>query len=355
MKITELPRLRNYWYPIARANEATPKLVKLFGEHHVLWKASTGPVLTQPYCPHRGARLDSAIEHGGNLTCPYHGWTFDHGGSCKFIPQLEPGIPVPPKARLTTYPVTERYGVLWTCIGIPETPGPPPWPEADELGWRVQVDFFEPWQASGFRIIDNNLDQSHPAFVHQGTFGDPTRPLVPRYNVESTPNGFKTCIPQYVAGVGPQMGIENESLSFDRFQEAELLGPLHTRIRLVYNGAAPDYSFYGSITPIDDDHSMYLRCSALEGDDVSQPYDLFHAFSRRVVDEDRKILELTNPEFPITLTDEVHLRCDRNTLEYRRILAKLADREAPIGVGDLYPAKTLPQVLSSADQSSQYR
>lgn len=329
MKITELKRLRNYWYPVALETDTTPKLITLFGQHYVLWRSTVGPTLTQPYCPHRGARLDCGKEQGGSLTCAYHGWQFNADGTCEFIPQLDPGLPIPPKAHLKTYPVIERYGVFWTCIGTPETSGPPPWYEADELGWRVHVDFFEPWTASGFRIIDNNLDQSHPAFIHQTTFGDPTRPRVPRYDVEATSNGFITKIPQYVGGVGPQMGIDDEAQTFDRFQEAELLGPLHTRIRLIYNGAAPDYSFYGSVTPVDDNNSLYLRCSALSGDEISQPYGLFHAFSRRVVDEDRQVLELTNPDFPVSITEEVHLRCDRNTVEYRRILARLTKHEEP--------------------------
>ena len=348
MKITELKRLQNFWYPVALKTDQTPKLVKLFGKHYVLWRSTTGLVLTQPYCPHRGARLDHAKEQDGSLVCPYHGWQFGEDGNCKFIPQIEAGLPIPPKAYLATYPVVERYGVVWTCIGTPETTGPPPWHEADELGWRVQVDFFELWGASGFRIIDNNLDQSHPAFIHQNTFGDPTRPWVPRYSVELTSNGFITRIPQYVGGVGPQMGIDDETLAFDRFQEAELLGPLHTRIRLTYNGAAPDYAFYGSVTPVDDNQSMYLRCSALAGDETTQPYDLFHAFSRRVVDEDREILEVTNPDFPISATEEVHLRCDRNTVEYRRFLKKLANNE------ELTTVPSQPNIDRHPDLASSY-
>lgn len=324
MKVTELYPLRDYWYPVALTSDSTPKLVKLFNEEFVLWRSAQGLSLTQPYCPHRGARLDCASEEGGSLACKYHGWRFRGDGSCEFIPQLEAGVPIPPKARLDTYSVVERYGIIWACIGKSTTSGPPAWLEADELNWAIRVDFFEVWKTSAFRIIDNNLDQSHPAFVHKTTFGDPNRPLVPHYEVETTPTGFRTRIAQYVGGVGPQMGIENEGLNFDRFQEAELLAPLHTRIRLEYGRTSPDYAFYSCATPLDDDHSIYVRCSALQGDEETQPYDLFHAFSRRVVDEDQEVLETTNPDFPIQITSEVHLRCDRNTVEYRRVLNRIA-------------------------------
>lgn len=324
MKVTKLAPLRDYWYPVAKVADTMPKLIRLFDEEFVLWRSLSGLSMVQPFCPHRGARLDCGSQDSGLLVCAYHGWQFRGDGSCALIPQLEANVPIPPKAKLATYPLIEKYGLVWACIGNPATQGPPAWLEVDELGWRAQVDFFEIWDASAFRIIDNNLDQSHPAFVHQNTFGDPTRPRIPHYDIETTPNGFRTRIPQFVGGVGPQMGIENEELDFDRFQEAELLAPLHTRIRLEYNGSAPDYAFYSCATPVDDNRAIYMRCSALQGDEISQPYGLFHAYSRRVVDEDKVILEATNADFPIEITAEVHLRCDRNTVEYRRILSRMA-------------------------------
>ncbi len=324
MYVTQLSALRNYWYVIARSGDSTPKSVRLFGQDYVLWQSEGGePVLTQPFCPHRGADLATAAIVVDKLICPYHGWQFDINGRCTAIPQLDPGLPIPPKAKLATWPVIEKYGLYWTCVGRPAVPGPPAWLEADELQWEIHVDFFEPWNASAFRIIDNNLDQSHPAFVHQNTFGNPNAPLVPKYELHRTTMGFRSRIPQQVGGVGPQMGIVDEDRSFSRIQEAELLGPLHTRIRLEYGGSPPDYCFYSTATPVDDTHSIYIRCSALAGDSTSQPYELFHSYSRRVVDEDRLVLEATNADFPIDIKSEVHLRCDLTTLEYRKVLARI--------------------------------
>ncbi|MGD0810962.1 MAG: hypothetical protein ABSA91_14825, partial [Acidimicrobiales bacterium] len=228
----------------------------------------------------------------------------------------------------------------WACVGEPSTDGPPPWHEADDLGWRVQVDFLEPWAASALRIIDNNLDISHPAFVHQGTFGDPSRPLVAAYELERTATGYRANVPQDVGGVGPQLGEANEVRRYERTQETELLGPVHTRIRLSYGGTAADYCFYGSATPLDNEHSLYVRVSALAGTEEEQPYSMFWDFSRRVTLEDKVVLEETDPDFPLDITREVHLRCDKVTLEYRRLLARLAATR--VGVPDLSAAAKLP-------------
>jgi phenylpropionate dioxygenase-like ring-hydroxylating dioxygenase large terminal subunit len=339
MRVSQIPALRDQWYALARVEDAhagAPLAVRLFGQDYTLWAPVSGPpVLTEAWCPHRGARLSAASIKGDRLVCCYHGWEYAPSGVCVHVPQLEAGLPVPPKARTRTWPVVERYGLCWACVGEPATDGPPPWPEADELGWRVQVDFFEPWAASTLRILDNNLDISHPAFVHQGTFGDPTRPQVAPYELERTATGFRAQVPQDVGGVGPQLGEVDEGRRFERTQDTELLGPVQTRIRLSYGGSAPDYAFYGSATPVDDEHSMYVRVSALAGTEAEQPYDMFWAFSRRVTVEDKVVLEQTSPDFPLDVTAEVHLRCDKITLEYRRQLARLAgvgpqrERERP--------------------------
>jgi vanillate O-demethylase monooxygenase subunit len=163
---------------------------------------------------------------------------------------------------------------------------------------------------------------------------------VAAYELERTPTGFRANVPQDVGGVGPQLGEANEGRRYERTQETELLGPVHTRIRLSYGGAAADYCFYGSATPLDDEHSLYVRVSALAGTEQDQPYSMFWSFSRRVTLEDKVVLEETSPDFPLDITREVHLRCDKVTLEYRRQLARLAASTG--GVPDLSAAARSP-------------
>jgi hypothetical protein len=124
------------------------------------------------------------------------------------------------------------------------------------------------------------------------------------------------------------MGQGDEGLRYERTQDTELLSVVQTRIRLSYGGSAADYAFYGSATPIDDEHSFYVRVSALSRPEDEQPYDMFWDFSRRVSYEDKVVLESTNPDFPVSVTEEVHLRCDKVTLAYRRHLAGLLAQEA---------------------------
>jgi phenylpropionate dioxygenase-like ring-hydroxylating dioxygenase large terminal subunit len=333
--VSEMAFLRDYWHPVAtaadvRASQGAPRRVRLFGQEYVLWQAEgSEPAMSDPYCPHRAADLATGWIDGRDLVCPYHGWRFDDAGACTHIPQLDAGLPVPPKAKLHTYPVLERYGVLWTCVGTPVSDGPPRWAEAEEGGWRLYVEFFEQWNVAAPRIIDNNLDQSHLAYVHRTTFGDPDDAVLPHYGVEPTPGGgFTARIPQEQKGIGLQMGVtDDETQRFERIGEIELFAPLTTRTRIYYGGTGPDYCFYGAATPVDDQHSIYMRLTALSGTEEEQPFEPFTSFGRRVKEEDRIVLEATYPDFSLDITSEVHLRCDKSTLEYRKYLARLHDAQ----------------------------
>lgn len=327
--------LRDHWYPVAVAGTTTtPVTIRLLGDEYVLWPTSDdgGFALSEPFCPHRSAHLAGGWVEDGHLVCPYHGWRFDGSGACTFIPQMDDDLPVPPKASLRTFPAVARYGMVWVCIGEqPVSPEPPVWREAvDHPDWRFHVEFFERWNVAAPRIIDNNLDASHVAFVHKSTFGDPADAHLPNMTIEPTPTGgFVTTIRTVHRGVGLQNGVtDDESARLHRESNSELLAPLITRTRLRYSGASPDYCFFGGATPIDDRSSMYLRITALSGSEAEQPWEKFHAFGTRVKEEDRVILESTVPDFPVDITSEVHLKCDRATLEYRKHLMSLVDAMA---------------------------
>jgi len=323
--VSQLGFLRDHWYPVLRSTDLgdEPHAIELFGEPWVAWRSGENVSMVAGICPHRAGRLADGWIEDGHLTCPYHGWQFDGTGQCVLMPQLDESTPIPRRARVTRAQVIERYGVVWACVG--EHPVEPPvWVEA-ELGWRVYVEFFELWHASALRIIDNNIDLSHPAFVHRRTFGDPAQARLVADRIEETPLGFCVSFDRIAPGVATQTGVGlDESLRIEQSTEIEVIAPLGTRIRLHADGAK-DYCFFGAATPVDDKRSIYVRISALEGDEDEQPYGPFHEFGTRVKEEDRKILEATPADFPIDTTSEIHLRTDRSTIEYRRYLARLSE------------------------------
>ncbi|WP_372717508.1 Rieske 2Fe-2S domain-containing protein [Immundisolibacter sp.] len=113
----------NYWYPVARAKDIreqpTPKT--LHGAPVALLRRNGKIYAVANECPHRGTRLHKgSCEFPGSntLTCRYHGWTFDvTSGALVGVLTDGPDSPMTGKARLRTYPVEERQGIVWLWLG----------------------------------------------------------------------------------------------------------------------------------------------------------------------------------------------------------------------------------------------
>ena len=69
----------------------------------------------QDRCPHRGIPLSIGEQvFPGTFTCRYHGWTFDlKTGTLAAALTDGPDSPVCGKARVRTYELAERAGILW--------------------------------------------------------------------------------------------------------------------------------------------------------------------------------------------------------------------------------------------------
>src|SRR6202000_723295 len=69
-------------------------------------------------CAHRQLKLSKGKVVGCNLVCTYHGWEYDGGGHCAKIPHDLFGNKMP-NIQLQSYPVDERYGLIWIFPGEP--------------------------------------------------------------------------------------------------------------------------------------------------------------------------------------------------------------------------------------------
>ena len=160
------------WFMIARADElgARPLALRYFGQDFVLYRGESGrPYLVEAYCPHAGAHLavnstsyivrDGEQVSGESIRCPFHGWRFGPDGVCDEIPYGP--CTIPKAARLKTWPVEERAGIVWMWHD-PEGGEPdvalPPFAEWDMggQGWvRWQLDDFGQLAVHPVEIVDN--------------------------------------------------------------------------------------------------------------------------------------------------------------------------------------------------------
>ncbi len=111
------------WYWALPSHELAVGKVKpvtLLGRNLAIYRSDVGTVVAvDAYCPHMGAHLAEGTVEGDALRCFFHNWKFDAQGTCVDIPSLGKALPV----QIKTWPVAEKYGMIWVWTG--ETPRHP--------------------------------------------------------------------------------------------------------------------------------------------------------------------------------------------------------------------------------------
>lgn len=154
--------------------------VEVRGVGFVLFRDAQGdPAALRDVCPHRKARLSDGRWCEGRVECGYHGWSFDGDGSCRAIPQLEAGRPIPAAARARAVPVQVAQGLIWLFDGDPdraEASRVPTIEALDDPACR-SVDFAMDLPYGADYLIENVLDYAHIHVAHDGTMGGGAREL----------------------------------------------------------------------------------------------------------------------------------------------------------------------------------
>lgn len=166
--------LRRYWVPALHAWElpepdCPPVRVQLLGEKLIAFRDSAGRLgLIDEFCAHRGVSLWFGRNEQGGLRCPYHGWKYDVAGQCVELPSEPVETGMAARIRLTSYPVIEQGGVLWTYMGPPAARPDPPgveWalvaPAQRYVSKRLQ-------ECNYLQAMEGGIDSSHVSFLHAG-------------------------------------------------------------------------------------------------------------------------------------------------------------------------------------------
>lgn len=161
----------NYWYPALMARDLKPGEVKevvFWRRSFALFRGQDGALrCVENRCAHRNLKLTLGQVEGCTLRCAYHGWAYDGAGCLVDMPHNDFGKKL--KLKLESFPVAERYGIVWFFPGdpelstqraiprIPEIEGPNPW------AYGV-MDFH--WKGHHSMILDNVSDFTH-GYLHR--------------------------------------------------------------------------------------------------------------------------------------------------------------------------------------------
>jgi phenylpropionate dioxygenase-like ring-hydroxylating dioxygenase large terminal subunit len=165
----------NYWYPVSWANKLKPgdiMPVMIWQQAIALYRDTNGQIhALEDACPHKGVALHKGKVQDCHLTCPYHGWEFDGSGKCVNIPYLPKGQKLP-RAQARSYPIQEKYNLIWIFPGDPTlatTCQPPEIPEFEHPDY-LMVPVTAQMKAHFSICNENSMDVFH-GYLHQNLQG----------------------------------------------------------------------------------------------------------------------------------------------------------------------------------------
>ena len=328
--------MAHFWHPVIYASELgeQPVGVTLLGHQLVVVRLDGLVRCFLDLCPHRGTALSLGRVEGDQLRCAYHGWTFGPDGVCSSIPSRF-GSVIPTRARTRAYLVEEKYGLIWVSLtDTPELPIPD-FPYFTDSAFRhIEVPTYE-WRTSAPRRIENYVDVSHLAWVHDGVLGDRERPEVRDYDVVRD----ETCIRFSYDGQVESMEIgKNQGLgdapaeTFTSTLRYSLYIPSTVLIEQTVPGDHT-YALFFSVSPVGP--ASLLNFTFITRDYMLDDLDAGDRsmldYNDLVIGQDRPIVESQRPEqLPFDLSAELHIRgVDRASLEYRKWLIELTNKLIP--------------------------
>jgi phthalate 4,5-dioxygenase oxygenase subunit len=165
---------RRYWIPALLAEElpeadCPPVRVKLLSERMIAFRDSDGQLgLIDEFCAHRGVSLWFGRNEEKGLRCPYHGWKYDVSGQCVDVPSEAPESGYCEKIKLTSYPLVEKGGILWTYMGPPELQPALPEFEFATVGPKQRYISKRFQECNYLQAMEGGIDSSHVSFLHSG-------------------------------------------------------------------------------------------------------------------------------------------------------------------------------------------
>jgi phenylpropionate dioxygenase-like ring-hydroxylating dioxygenase large terminal subunit len=336
--------LKNSWYVAGWSKDYQKELraQMLLGERIVFYRRLDGlPVALEDACPHRKLPLSQGLLQENRVVCGYHGLTFDCTGACVGAPTQRGSIPK--RAVVKSYPVVDRYRLLWIWMGDPKKANPDDIFEIENFDnpeWGYTDGGVLPIECNYLWVVDNLLDPSHVAWVHVTSFagsGTDDQPL----DLEKTENGV--IVSRWIYDQPPSpyyKDLVKFEGNCDRKQHYEMCIPGIALNKSVYtppgtggpNKPEVDKTYvnisYNFMTPVDERNTMYIWFQHRNTDpDDKSISEKMNAGARVAFLEDKDILEAVQIGIEDMDTPNIDLGLDAGAKLFRLKLQRLINEE----------------------------
>lgn len=328
--------MRPYWHPVLAETDLPERKivrVELLGVGIALARLDGQVTALRDLCRHFQARLSlgEVIDLDGvqQVMCPYHGWSYGSDGHCKRIPQLLEGRKIPSNARVDSYKVATKYGLIWVCLQDEPKFDIPEYPEWADASFRtVVMKEDEPSKTSSIRMIMGTLDDTHFPWVHQGILGNRDEPAAPDHKVWRE---GQYLVLQYDVEQPPNLATTDMSAAdVDKIERIALrytdyVG-MPNVIRLVKDSDAGRYVVWLATCPNAYNCTTNFWAFSRNYDMNPERDSIYEEFSAHVRSQDKPVIESQRPWLLPPFWTQIELPlgpADKPLMEFQRWLEEL--------------------------------
>jgi vanillate O-demethylase monooxygenase subunit len=280
------------------------------------------------------------VLQGDTIQCGYHGLTFDRTGACVNSPTQQR---IPPGAKVRSYPVVDKWNLVWIWMGDPAAADENAIPFIDNyhnpLWGNTEADALT-CECNYQYLTDNLLDPFHVAWVHQSslaTKATENSPLdtkifeegiiVSRWVHDQKPPSFYAPLLHFTGNCDRLQHYEA------RYPSTAINKSIFTPVGTGGRGMAPrNDTFiaisYNFLTPIDENSTRYYWFQQRNTDPKEESITLMIAKGlREIFLEDKNVLEAVHIGMTNKATRNIDLGLDAGALHFRRSLEKLIAQE----------------------------
>ncbi len=340
----DTPLIRDCWYVLAWSREVGRELKRRFVlERDVLfYRTRDGEaVALQNRCAHRSFPLHQGWLDGDHVVCGYHGLTYTPGGDCVRIPS-DPNTR-PRRIGIHRFPVKEVPPFVWIWTGDPEAADESLVPDhhwLNDPGWSFSSGT-KHVGANYVALHENLLDLTHFSFLHAGNVGTLDYAEAP-FTIEAEGDrvNIKRTLPSQALPALYDRPANLVGVRVDRTSDSDFVTPGWHAAHASFhdpagtNGGRTRYraEILHALTPETQYTTHYFWALArdfAQGDEGATSY-IAEAIET-AFEEDKDALEWIDH---IQRTErrsgyhEVSVPADKASLRMRRILQRMADREA---------------------------
>jgi vanillate O-demethylase monooxygenase subunit len=242
-----------------------------------------------------------------------------------------------------SYPVVDRYRLLWIWMGDPEKANPDEIFEVenfDNPSWGYTDGGMLPIACNYLWVCDNLLDPSHVAWVHVTSFGGGGTDDEP-LKMDKTDKGV--IVSRWILDQPPSpyyKDLVKFDGNCDRKQHYEMCIPSVAVNRSTYTPAgtggadaqpvADTYVniSYNFMTPVDEDNTQYIWFQHRNTDPNDKAIsETMNAGAVMAFNEDKEVLEAVHKGMADMITPNIDLGLDLGAKTFRLKLQKLIDAE----------------------------